>query len=142
MKTANTLTIGKVAARAGVGVETIRFYERERLLPEPDRDPTSNYRRYSTSIIARLKFIARAKELGFTLNETRELLELHSAKTINCKSVKARADEKIAAIQRKISDLQQMETTLVQLVEACPGEIDQVDCPILRTLEKGFMNEG
>ena len=54
MKTANTLTIGKVAARAGVGVETIRFYERERLLPEPDRDPTSNYRRYSTSIIARL----------------------------------------------------------------------------------------
>ncbi len=137
-----TLTIGKVARRADVGVETIRFYEREGLLPEPERDPSSGYRRYPEIIVARLQFIARAKELGFTLRETRELLDLRNGPA-TCGSVRARANEKIEGVRRKIHDLQRMEEALVALADECPAASNALDdCPILAALEGGFGREG
>ena len=104
MSEPTTLTIGTVARRAGVGVETIRFYERKKLLPEPARDPSNGYRRYTESAVSRLKFIGRAKELGFTLRETRELLELRGGPA-TCGTVRSRAEDKIADVRRKIRDL-------------------------------------
>lgn len=136
-----TLTIGKVAKRAGIGVETIRFYEREKLLPEPARDPSSGYRRYPESTISRLQFIARAKELGFTLRETRELLELRAGPA-TCGTVRARAEDKIDDVRRKIEDLQRIERALLTLAEACPGDGALDDCPILGALEGGFGDGG
>ena len=132
------LTIGKIARRAGVGVETIRFYERERLLPEPARDPSSGYRQYPPQTVSRLQFIARAKELGFTLRETRELLELRGG-SANCGTFRARAEEKISQVRQKILDLQRIERALITLADACPGEDGDVQgCPILGALEGGF----
>ncbi len=132
-----TLTIGKVARRTGIGVETIRFYEREKLLPEPARDPSNGYRRYPESTVARLQFIARAKELGFTLRETRELLELRAGPA-TCGTVRAKAEEKLGDVRRKIEDLRRIERALRTLAEACPGEGALDDCPILGALEGGF----
>lgn len=136
-----TLTIGEVAKRAGIGVETIRFYEREKLLPEPPRDPSSGYRRYPESTISRLQFIARAKELGFTLRETRELLELRAGPA-TCGTVRARAEEKIDIVRQKLEDLQRIERALLRLAEACPGNGALDDCPILQALEGGFDGGG
>lgn len=136
-----TLTIGKVARRAGLAVETIRFYERERLLPEPARDPSSGYRRYPESTVERLQFIARAKELGFTLRETRELLELRAGPA-TCGTVRAHAETKLEDVRRKIDDLKRIERALVSLADACPGRGDLDDCPILDALEGGFGHEG
>ena len=92
------LTIGKIARRAGVGVETIRFYEREKLLPVPDRDPSSGYRQYTQATVARLQFITRAKELGFTLREVRELLDLRLG-SASCGPVRVRAEEKVREVR-------------------------------------------
>ena len=138
---ATTLTIGKVAKRVGIGIETIRFYEREKLLPEPARDPSSGYRRYSETTISRLQFIARAKELGFTLRETRELLELRNVPA-TCGTMRTRAEEKLEDIRRKIADLERIERVLMTLSDACPavGALD--DCPILEALEGGLGDGG
>ena len=137
----DTLTIGKVARQAGVGVETIRFYEREKLLPEPARDPSSGYRRYPASTVARLQFIARAKGLGFTLKETRELLDLRAGPA-TCGTVRARAEEKLADVRRKIEDLQRIERALLTLADACPGDGVLADCPILEALEGRLRDAG
>ena len=136
-----TLTIGKVAKRAGIGVETIRFYEQEQLLPKPARDPSSGYRLYPPSAISRLQFIARAKELGFTLRQTRELLELRAGPA-TCGSMRARAQEKIKDVRDRIEDLRRIEDALQKLTEACPGEGSLNDCPILEALERGDEDEG
>src|SRR5258708_7625792 len=105
-----SLTIGRVAQQAGIGVETIRFYERQRLLNSPPRSE-SGYREYSPDAVTRLLFIRRAKELGFTLNEIRELLCLHS-----CPDVKTLAEAKIAGIEGKIKTLTRMKQILSGLV--------------------------
>ena len=135
-KDTTTMTIGKVARRAGVGVETIRFYEREKLLPVPARDPSSGYRRYGLATVSRLLFIARAKELGFTLREVRELLDLRAG-VANCGPVRTRAEEKVQDVRRKIEDLQRIEGALLALAESCPGD-DSDDCPILTALDGGL----
>lgn len=136
-----TVTIGTIARRAGVGVETIRFYEREKLLAEPARDPSNGYRRYPEGTVLRLQFIARAKELGFTLRETRELLELRAGPA-TCGTVKARAEEKLDNIHRKIEDLQRIERALLTLAEACPGTGMLENCPIIEALEGGVRDGG
>jgi len=135
-----SLTIGKVAQRAGVGVETIRFYERESLLPEPLRDPSNGYRRYPESTVARLQFIARAKDLGFTLRETRELLGLRS-EPATCSTVRLRAQEKIEGVRRKIRDLQRIEGALLALANDCPATGPLEECPILALLEGAYHDE-
>jgi Hg(II)-responsive transcriptional regulator len=128
------LTIGKIAERAGIGIETVRFYEREGLIEKPTRS-ASGYRQFDEEVIKRLNFISRAKELGFTLKEIRELLSLKVDPNMCCEDVKNRADTKIADIESKIATLRKMKKALVQLSKDC-GEIELTDeCPILKTLD-------
>src|SRR3954465_12227877 len=115
-----SLTIGKVAGRAGVGVETVRFYERQGLLAEPDRR-ASGYRQYAEGVVARLRFIRRAKELGFTLKEIRELLALRLGDTATRSDVRKRAQAKVADIEERMHDLQRMKDTLLKLTATCRG---------------------
>lgn len=128
------LTIGQLARHAGVGVETVRFYERKGLLAAPARR-ASGYRQYDQAGIARLRFIRRAKELGFTLNEIKELLSLRLDPATTCADVKARAEAKIADIDGKIDTLQRMRQALVTLTKACKGRGKSSDCPILDALD-------
>ncbi|PHS09139.1 MAG: heavy metal-responsive transcriptional regulator [Blastopirellula sp.] len=128
------LTIGKVAERAAVGIETIRFYEREGLLDTPTRS-ASGYRQFDVSVVKRLQFISRAKELGFTLKEIRELLSLRVDSDICCEDVKAKADAKIADIENKIVSLRKMKKALTQLSTACGASEATAECPILEALD-------
>jgi Zn(II)-responsive transcriptional regulator len=129
------LTIGQVAQRAGVGIETVRFYEREGLLKVPVRSPSSGYRLYGEEVITRLLFILRAKELGFTLHEIKELLSLRVDPGTCCEDVKGRAEVKIAAIEQKIGTLQRMRKALLRLTRACGKTGGGPDCPILEALD-------
>ncbi len=140
--TSPKLTIGRLARRAGVGAETVRFYEREKLLPEPARDPSSGYRIYSEQTVRRLRFIGRAKQLGFTLRETRELLDQRAAGDTTCAVVRAQARDKIDDVRRRIRDLQHIEQALLRLASACPGDGGPESCPILAELDGGFADDG
>ena len=124
------MKIGGVAERSGIGIETIRYYEREGLLPEPVRRP-SGYRQYDESTVERLEYIRRAKELGFTLAEIRELLELSFAAHAGCDHVRRRAEGKLADIGEKIRSLQQMKRSLGKLVERCRAKDSAADCPLV-----------
>ena len=126
------LTRGELARLAGVGIETVRFYEREGLLAEPARTP-AGYRQYGEDVVARLQFIQRAKELGFTLNDTKELLSLRVDPS--CEDVKARAEAKIADIEEKIKTLQRMKKSLARLTTECGGKGGGTECPILDALD-------
>jgi MerR family mercuric resistance operon transcriptional regulator len=128
------LTIGQLAKRADVGVETVRFYEREGLLEEPDRRE-SGYRQYDESVVRRLEFIRRAKELGFTLKEIKELLSLKIDPSTTCADVKERAETKISDIEQKIRTLQRMKRALVKVTKSCSGSGSTSDCPILEAIE-------
>ncbi|REJ66664.1 MAG: MerR family transcriptional regulator [Planctomycetota bacterium] len=131
----DTMTIGKVARLAEVGVETLRFYEREGLIEEPPRRE-SGYREYPESVIARLRFIKRAKELGFTLGEIKELLSLKIDPSTTCADVRQRAELKIDNIEAKIRTLQRMKKALVKLTKACDQRGPTDECPILESLER------
>jgi MerR family mercuric resistance operon transcriptional regulator len=128
------LTIGKVAEQAGVGIETVRFYEREGLLVEPRRS-ASGYRQFGEDVVRRLEFISRAKELGFTLHEIKELLSLRVGPDTCCNDVKAKADAKIADIETKIATLRRMKKALARLSTACGDKEATAECPILEALE-------
>ncbi len=134
MKTqTSSLTIGAVAKRIGVAIDTIRYYEREGLLPEPERR-ASGYRHYAEGTISQLRFIRRAKGLGFTLEEIRELLALSADRQHGVVTVKRRAQERLMTIDRRILELQRVRDGLAQLVESCPGHGAPEQCPILRAL--------
>src|SRR5919106_6046 len=102
------MTIGQVAKHAGVGVETVRFYERRGLLDAPPRR-ASGYRQYSPDVVRRIQFIKRAKDLGFSLREICELLSLRVDPDTTCDEVKQRAEAKIADIKTKLRDLRRMQ---------------------------------
>jgi MerR family copper efflux transcriptional regulator len=127
------MTIGAVAKRVGVAIDTIRYYEREGLLPEPLRR-ASGYRSYDDSAVRQLRFIRRAKDLGFTLEEIRDLLALSADRQRGVEAVKQRAQERLAAIDARIAELTRVRNGLEQLVEACPGHGSPDQCPILRAL--------
>ena len=129
-----TLTIGQLAKDAGVNIETIRYYERRGLIPEPPRRK-SGYRQYGSDFVLRIQFIKRAQELGFSLNEIAELLALRVDSDTVCSEVKQRAELKIANIEAKIQTLQQMRQALDALVAVCNENGTTSDCPILETLE-------
>lgn len=131
----NSLTIGQLAKSAGVGVETVRFYERKGLLAEPNRRP-SGYRQYGEEVVNRLRFIKRAKELGFTLSEIKDLLSLRLDPTTTCADVKQRAEEKIDDIEAKIRTLRRMKNALMKVTKACSGRGGTSECPILEALDK------
>ncbi len=135
MKTQSTLTIGEVAKQSGVGIEAIRFYEREGILEAPPRRE-SGYREYSPEVVTRLAFIKRAQELGFSLKEISELLSLRLDPKKSCAEVKKRTEKKIGSIEEKIHDLRQMKKALEALVASCVGSNPIVDCPILEAFEK------
>lgn len=124
------LTIGQLAGRAGVGIETIRFYEREGLLAEPARKE-SGYRQYSDDVVDRLRFIKRAKDLGFSLKEIAELLAMGVAPGTTCADVKKRAEAKIADIEEKIRSLRRIKQALVKVTKQCTGRGPISECPIL-----------
>jgi len=128
------ITIGIVARQAGVNVETVRFYEREKLIEKPPRRG-SGYRQYPEETVARIRFIRRAKELGFSLNEIKELLELRASPRTPCGEVRRCAEEKIQDIEKKLRDLRRMKKALTQLAAACVGGGPAAQCPILDAME-------
>ena len=129
-------TIGKLARLSGFGVETIRYYERERLVSQPPRR-ASGYRQYPENTLARLRFIRHAKELGFSLKDIKDLLELRVAPGATCTSVRKRAEAKIADVRAKQKKLRQIEQALVKLAAACRGRGPTSNCPILDALDEG-----
>jgi len=127
-------TIGQVAQQAGVGVETVRFYQRRGLIEEPPT-PEKGFRVYPNETIHRILFIRRAKELGFSLEEIGELLALRVHPGENCSAVKSYAESKIAAIDEKVSSLVQMRDQLERLTAACDSGNETSCCAILDALE-------
>jgi MerR family mercuric resistance operon transcriptional regulator len=130
------LTIGQVAKRAGVGVETIRFYEREGLIAEPERRPSSGYRQYPPQAVRRVLFIRHAKDLGFTLKEIQELLQLRVDPNSTCADVRRRTRDKVADIEERIASLEQMKAALNRLAKKCRGRGPTTECPILEELDR------
>ena len=131
--TMQEITIGHVASAAGVSVETVRFYERKKLIVQPQR-PAEGYRRYGTDTVERIRFIRQAQELGFTLAEIRELLELRIDPRNNCADVKQRAEAKIDDVDQKIEALRKMRHALVAITQRCSGQGNVSECPILEAL--------
>jgi Hg(II)-responsive transcriptional regulator len=127
----DSMGIGALAKRAGVGIDTVRYYEREGLL-KPMQRLASGYRRYSQHEVSRLRFIRKAQVLGFSLSEIRDLLMLSSHRDVA--RVKAKAKAKLTDVDQRIAELQRMRTALAVLVEACPGHGRAEDCPILQAL--------
>lgn len=125
--------IGEVAKLSAVGIETIRFYERNGLIDEPPRRP-SGYREYSKDTVVRLRFIRRAKDLGFSLKEIGSLLSLRGTNNLKCGSVKQKAEAKIADIDQKINDLQNVRAALIKLSKNCKTPASG-DCPIVISLD-------
>lgn len=131
------LTITRLARASGVKRETIRFYEQRGLLPAPPRS-TAGYRLYSADEVRRVRFIKAAQGLGFSLEEIAELLALRSGPPGTCAAVKARAENKIGEIERKIAALAAMKAALAEIASACEGGQDSPsECPILAALDAG-----
>lgn len=126
----NALTIGKVAKQAAINIDTVRFYEREGLLPEAQRSP-AGYRLYSAEDVARLCFIRRAKQLGFSLEEIAELLSLNAGKGPRA-SVKRLAERRLADIDQKLRELAAIRAALGALVTQCSGKGAVEGCPIIK----------
>ncbi len=128
------LMIGQLAKATQVNVETVRYYERRGLLAQPARSG-GGYRQYGPDATARIRFIKRAQQLGFTLKEIRELLELRPDPHTSCDEVRCRAETKMTAIDQKIESLRAMNRALGRLVAACDGKTDAGACPILAALD-------
>jgi MerR family copper efflux transcriptional regulator len=126
-------TIGEIARQAEVGVDTVRYYERNRLLPEPARR-LSGYREYKADDVRRLRFIRRARDLGFSLADIRELLMLSEDRERGVRGLKARAEARLDEVDRRIRELQRVRRGLKRLVDACPGHGALDRCPILAAL--------
>ena len=124
------LTIGKLAERAGVNVETIRYYERSGMIEQPVKPP-GGFRHYDQSVLDRILFIKKAQTLGFTLEEIKTLLELSVG---HCAEIQSIAETRLEDVQAKIQDLKQLETVLSDLVKQCRAQVDKAECPIVETL--------
>ncbi|NOZ54121.1 MAG: heavy metal-responsive transcriptional regulator [Gammaproteobacteria bacterium] len=132
------IQIGDVAKRSGIGVGTVRFYEREGLISLPDRSP-SGYRRYPESVVKQIRFIQHAKTLGFSLREINELINLKNHPGSTCKNVKLAAIAKIKDIQRKIDALEKMKMALTPLIKQCQPNKPISDCPILNVVDENTL---
>jgi MerR family mercuric resistance operon transcriptional regulator len=129
------LSIGKLAGETGVNVDTIRFWERQGLIPEPPRT-AAGYRMYKHETVRRIHFIRHAKDLGFSLKETVELLSLRMDPGTRCSEVRERTEGKLADIDQKITTLKRMRKVLRRLADSCPGEGPVTECPILEALDR------
>lgn len=132
------LTISKVAQLSGVGVETVRFYERQGLIAQPPK-PVNGFRSYPPETVRRIRFIRRAKDIGFSLREIHELLGLYFGEQTRCQEVRERAEVKIADMESKIADLNRMKSALQALVDECGN--GQGECPILESLADDLREE-
>ncbi len=131
----STMTVGKLAKAAGVNIETVRFYERQQLMPKPERT-AGGHRLFDDSDVARLRFIHRAKDVGFTLKEIHDLLFLRDSEIATCEDVCEMAERKIEEIQRKIAMLTEMRDHLAALTNLCPGGERSIECcNIIKGLE-------
>ena len=125
---------GELATHAGVNVQTVRFYERRGILPKPARTP-SGYRVYSAEAVRLIRFIKRAQELGFTLDEVEELLRLRNNRRSSCAAVKTAGKAKMVAVDAKIASLSAMKRALAVLLASCERNDRDRQCPILEALE-------
>jgi Hg(II)-responsive transcriptional regulator len=130
----SSLTIGALAKRAGVGVETVRFYERRGLVRRPAR-PGAGYRSYPEEAVARIRFIRNAQGLGFTLQEVKDLLALRVTAGTSCAAVRSRAAAKVADVKRRVGDLERIRAALEKLIAVCPGLGALANCTILDALD-------
>ncbi len=128
------LTRGQLAKITDINIETIRYYEKIGLIPKPLRTE-SGYRIFTEEDINRIKFIKRAKELGFTLKEIKELLELKFDTLGDCSKARELAEEKLNDIEEKIKDLNKLKSVLQELIDRCPGKGSISNCPII-SIEK------
>lgn len=129
-----TLKTGQVAAKAGVNIQTLRYYERRGLLEEPERR-ASGYREYPPDAVQLIRFIKRAQELGFTLTEIEDLLRLRTDQKAACSEVRSAAEAKIEDIDQKVRHLRAMKRALGVLVASCSTERSPRHCPILEALD-------
>ena len=126
------LTIGAFAKAAGVNVETVRFYQRKGLLPEPYK-PYGSIRRYEHADVARVRFVKSAQRLGFSLDEIIELLRLEDG--THCEEASRLAEHKLNDVKEKLADLRRMESALSGLVRACHSRKGSVSCPLIASLQ-------
>ncbi len=131
----DNLTTGQLAKQANVNLETIRYYERRGLLPEPPRNE-SGHRRYTIDALRRTEFIKQTQALGFSLNEISDLLSLRVGTGKTCADVRTRVEAKIKDVQEKIVDLKGIEQALIRLADKCGGKGPIGQCPILEELYK------
>ena len=132
-----TMTICKAAKGAGIGIETVRFYERRGLITQPLKPAAGGFRDYPPETVSRLRFIREAQDLGFSLDEIAELLSLRADPKANCAQVQRRAEAKLAEVRRKIERLQDIGAALDRLIAACPGKGALGACSIIESLESG-----
>ncbi len=128
----NIFTIGALAQAAGVNLETIRFYQRRGLLPEPAK-PQGGIRRYGDPDLARARFIKSAQRLGFKLDEVAELLKLEDGS--HCGQARAQGERKLADVRARLADLQRIEQALSELLERCQVSRGKVCCPLIASLQ-------
>ncbi len=129
------MTIGKVAKKSGVGVETVRFYERKDLVAQPPKPPFGGFRIYPEETVERIRFIRQAQKLGFSLLEIKELLSLRLDPASNCADIRDRAQVKLNEITRKIVGMKRIQTALEKLITACPGQGAIQVCSIIDAIE-------
>src|SRR3546814_10168557 len=130
------LTIGRAARKAGVGVETIRFYERKGLIAQPPKPARAGFRHYPEETVERIRFIRQAQELGFSLREVCELLDLRTDPQADAADVRARATAKLSDVNEKMRQLQRIRDALETLIAACPGRGALGYCSIMEALER------
>jgi Zn(II)-responsive transcriptional regulator len=134
----NRIKRGELAKSAGVGIEAVRFYEKKGLLPKARRSG-AGYREFTDEDVSRIQFVKRAQELGFSLREIKELMDLNANTRVTCSDMRGRADMKIQEIETKIEDLKKMRRSLKRLAEAC-GESKKAaaQCQIMNCFETGW----
>jgi len=132
---AERCTIGTLARRAGINVETIRYYQRRGLVPEPMK-PLGGVRSYAPEHVQRLRFIKRAQQLGFSLEEVGELLSLEDG--LHCHEVEEIAGQKLATVRERIAQLKTMESALAMLVRKCSSNKGKLRCPLISALESAI----
>jgi MerR family mercuric resistance operon transcriptional regulator len=130
----SNLPIGRFAKAAGVGVETIRFYQRKGLLREPDR-PLRGIRRYGREDVARVKFVKSAQRIGFNLEEVLQLLKLEDG--THCREAAELATLRLADVRERLADLTRMEAALSALVKKCRSQRGSIACPLIASLQTG-----
>lgn len=128
-----TMSIGRLAELAEVNIDTIRYYERQGLIP-PAARTASGYRKYQQADLARLRFILRSKSLGFTLAEIGDLLSLTADRESDMQGVKRKAEARLEQVEARIAELRRVKRGLRKLIDACPGKGELMSCPIVAAL--------